>query len=140
MPPKNTAGVGVVKDFQPWFFIIGGIFSLGVIWGVLNSRIEKNEDFQDTQKHTNEILDNNSIERHEKSILHTNQKFKELRDDLRLHRDKTNSTHEKVIELSVSQNMTQKNVTDVKEDVKENKIILEKMYNEIIKQNRNKEK
>ena len=56
MPPKNTAGAGVVKDFQPWFFIIGGIFSLGVICGVLNSRIEKKEAFQDTQKHTNETV------------------------------------------------------------------------------------
>lgn len=133
MSTKSATGAGNIKEFQPWFFIIGGIFSLGVIWGVLNSRIEKTEIFQDKQTHTNEILDSNSIKRHDKSILHTDQKFKELRDDLRLHRNETGAIKEKVIELSVTQNMTQR-------DVKENKAILEKMYNEILKQNRNKEK
>jgi len=139
MSPKTDTGVGNIKEFQPWLFVLGGIFSLGAIWGSLNYKIDKHANFQEESKEIHRQLDLNSIHRHEKSISHTNDKFLELRDVIRLHKNKTDSTHEKVIELSVNQGMLQRNVTDTKQDVKDNKVILEKMYNEILKQNRKNE-
>ena len=139
MPAKADTGVGNIKEFQPWLFVLGGIFSLGAIWGSLNYRIEKYANFQEESKEIHKQLDKKTIDRHETSVSHTNDKFTELRDVIRLHKNKTDSTHEKVIELSVNQGMLQKNVTDTKQDVKDNKVILEKMYNELLKQNRKNE-
>jgi len=142
MPTKSDTGVGNIKEFQPWFFVLGGIFSLGVIWGSLNYKIEKYANFQEESKEIHKDLNQKSIHRHEKSLGHTNDRFNELREVIRLHRNKTDSTHEKVIELSVNQGMLQKNVSDTKQEVKDNKVILEKMLqisNEILKQNRKNE-
>ena len=49
MPPKENNTL-LVKEFKPWVFLLGGLFSLGVIYGTLNARIEKSESFEKESK------------------------------------------------------------------------------------------
>ena len=88
MPPRENNPL-LAKEFKPWVFLLGGLFSLGVIYGTLNARIDKSELFQEDAKVIHSELNEKSILRHEKGLNHTNEKFKELREVIRVHGTKT---------------------------------------------------
>ena len=118
--PTKTSNEGMIKEFQPWIFLLGGLFSLGVIYGTLRSSITDLELFESDAKTIHSELNEKSILRHEKGINYTNEKFKELREVIRVHGTKTDLMHVEVIKLTTTSDI-------MKDDVKSIKNLLIKM-------------
>ena len=129
MPPKENNPL-LVKEFKPWYFLLGGLFSLGVIYGTLNARIEKSESFEKESKVIHVDLDEKSIGRHEKSLEYTNEKFKELREVIRLHGTKTDNMHIEVIKLTTTLEITRDDVKSIKN------LLIEMNKNKLIEMNK----
>lgn len=131
MPPKENNPL-LAKEFKPWVFLLGGLFSLGVIYGTLNARIDKSESFQEDAKIIHVDLNEKSIVRHEKGLNYTNEKFKELRDVIRVHGTKQDLMKMEVIKLTTISEITRDDVKSIKT------LLIEMNKNKLIEMNKNR--
>ena len=99
------------------------------LYGIPSS-ITKLEVFEDDAKVIHAELNEKSIIRDEKGLKHTIEKFNELREVIRMHRTKTDLTHEKVIKLETVADLTRDDVKSIKN------LLIEMNKNKLIEMNK----